>query len=425
LRCLPSKPPLIEGRREWRLFFLGVLALFLLSLGWRYGEYRRFVGHKRLFVEADVLLHYTKTKGTRRYDVLKLQNGRLTFYTTTRRPLSNDLRGRRVRLVLFPSRLGFWDYLATPYLPSKVLRILPKRSVRMALYEKIARQHRHPWMREFYGALFLALPLSKALRERVTLLGVNHLLALSGFHMGVLWALIYGTLGLVYRPLQSRFFPWRSRLADVGSVTLVWLGVYVWLTGVPPSLLRAYTMVAIGWLALLWGVEIFSFSFLLLCVLLLTALFPGLLLSVGFWLSVTGVFLIYLFLQWSKGWPGWAVFVGLNLWIYVTMVPVVHTLFPTFTLYQTLSPLLSLLFIPFYPLSALLHIVGAGGWADGWLSALLRLPEGGRVTMTGVPVSFLGGYALLALAAIRYRLAFYALGLVALCVLLWLVEQVA
>ena len=420
-----SKPALIEGGREWTIFLAAAFVLFLLSLGWRYVEYHRFVSHKKLFFDADVLLHYTKTKKGRTYDVLKLQSDNLTFYTTIRKPLKESLRGRRIRVVAFPSRAGFVDYLTTPYLPSHLIGTLPGRSLRMRLYERIAAQHETPRMRELYGALFLALPISKALREEVSRLGINHLLALSGFHMGLLWTILYGLLSLLYRPLQNRFFPWRHRLLDVGAVTLLALGGYLFLTGLPPSLLRAYAMVAVGWLALLRGIELLSFSFLAVCATILAALFPGLLLSLGFWLSVAGVFFIYLFLAWTQGWPAWAVFAGLNVWVYLAMLPAVHAFFPLFTPWQLLSPLLTALFSLFYPLAMGLHAIGLGGVMDEGVSALLRLPGDGIGVQVGTPLWLLLLYFGLALAAPRFRVARYLQTGFALFFLLYLVEQVA
>ena len=49
---------------------------------------------------------------------------------------------------------------------------------------------------------FFATPLAKEVREKISLFGVSHLVALSGFHLGILWALVYGGLLLLYRPLQ-------------------------------------------------------------------------------------------------------------------------------------------------------------------------------------------------------------------------------
>ncbi|WP_353661888.1 ComEC/Rec2 family competence protein [Hydrogenimonas sp. SS33] len=421
-----SKPLLIEGRREWLLFFAAAFTLFLLSLSRQYLQYRTLVSQKKRAVEAEVLVQYAKTKKGRAYQVLKLHSDALgkDFFTTSKEPLKN-LRGRRVALLLFPKKVGFVDFLRTPFIPAYILRVLPGQSLRFRLYDHIAAQHPERWMQELYGALFLALPVSKDLRQAVTKLGANHLLALSGFHMGVLWFILYGGLSLLYRPLQNRFFPWRHRLLDVGAVTVGVLGGYLLLTGMPPSLLRAYAMVVTGWLALLFGIELLSFSFLAVCAVALVALIPSLLFSIGFWLSVWGVFSIYQFLRWTEGWPAWVVFLGLNLWVWLAMLPVVHTLFGTFAPSQLFSPLLTLLFTLFYPVAMALNLLGAGGLMDGMVMELLRY--GAQVPAVTVTLPrWVGGlFVLLALFAVRFRVALYLQMGVMLLFLLYLVEKVA
>ncbi len=419
-----SEPPLIEGRREWSIFLLGAFFVFALSLGWRYYEYSRFVSESKRFVDADVLIQYTKSKNGREYEVLKLRTiDGLTFYTTSKEPIK-DLSGRNISILYFPKRVTFADYLSIPFLPSAIVRVNHERSARMELFEKIKEIHPHPWIQELYGALFLALPISKELRERVTLLGASHLLALSGFHMGLLWFIIYGLLSLFYRPLQRRFFPWRHRLLDVGAVTILLLGAYLLFTDAPPSLLRAFAMVLTGWLALLLGVKLLSFSFLALCVVMLVAFLPGLLLSVGFWFSVAGVFFIYQFLELAKEWPGWVVFLFLNLWVYLAMLPVVHSIFGTFSIYQLLSIPLTILFSLFYPLSILLHIAGLGDLLDPFMLELLRLPEDAKGIERFTPLWGLILYLALCFAAVRYRVALYLQSGFMLLFFLFLVEQV-
>lgn len=420
-----SKPSLIEGRREWLIFFVLAATILVSTLSWQFYRYTQFVSQKKIYTRADVLMQYTKRKGSREYEVLKLEteDGR-TLYTTSREALKN-LRGRNVSLLLFPRKVSFADYLSIPYVPSAILRVNAERSMRMQIYETIAAQHRNAWMQELFGALFLALPISKKLREKVTLLGVNHLLALSGFHMGLLWLILYGMASLVYKPLQQRFFPWRHRLLDVGAVTVALLGLYLLFTGIPPSLLRAYAMVLVGWLALLLGIELLSFTFLGICVVMLAALFPALILSIGFWLSVSGVFFIYLFLQWTQSWPKWAIFLTLNLWVYLAMLPVVHLFFGTFTLYQWVSPLLTILFTLFYPLAIVLHIFGVGGVIDPIVITLLQWPQAGLAADIATPVWFFVLFLLFSLAAVRWRRALYVQAGLMLLFFVYLVQQVA
>ncbi len=420
-----SDPPLIEGRREWGIFLLGAFIVFLLSLGWRYYEFKEFVSESKRFADADVLIQYTKSKNGREYEVLKLRTkDGLTFYTTSKEPIKN-LAGRNLSILFFPKKVTFADYLSVPFLPSVIIRVNHERSARMEVFEKIKSLHSHPWMQELYGALFLALPISKELREPVSMLGVNHLLALSGFHMGFLWIIVYGTLSLLYKPLQQRFFPWRHRLLDAGALTILLLGAYLLFTGAPPSLLRAFVMVVIGWLALIMGVELLSYSFLVFCVVLLTALFPGLLLSVGFWFSVAGVFFIYQFLNLSKGWPKWAVFLLLNFWVYLAMLPIVHSIFGLFSLYQLLSVPLTIIFSLFYPLSMLFHIAGFADLLDPLLIDLLQIPSSGHTVEYLLPLWGLALFLAISIAAVRFRVALYLQSGFMLLFFLLLVEQVA
>jgi competence protein ComEC len=168
-------------------------------------------------------------------------------------------------------------------------------------------------------------------------------------------------------------------------------------------------MLLFGWGALLLGIEVFRFAFLLVVGTVLIVLFPGLALSWGFWLSMGGVYVIFLLLKYGPVRESlWTRLLLLPVGIYWLMVPVGHTLFGTVNLWQNLSPLLSVLFIPFYPLAMLLHLLGQGALLDPVLAWLWRLPGENMVSKT-LPLWFLGLYMLVALAAVRWRRAFYLL----------------
>ncbi len=55
------------------------------------------------------------------------------------------------------------------------------------------------------------------------------------------------------------------------------------------------------------------------------------------------------------------------------MIPIVHFIFYKFTFLQLLSPLLSLIFIFFYPLELFLHLIGQGDLFDFWLIKLFDI----------------------------------------------------
>jgi len=164
----------------------------------------------------------------------------------------------------------------------------------------------------------------------------------------------------------------------------------------------------VGWMVLLLGMELLSFTFLASVFLLLVVLFPSLLVSLSFWLSVAGVFYIFLLLYYAKIFNKWMMtLVIIPLGIFVLMLPVVHSIFPMTNAYQLLSPLLSLLFIVFYPLSMVLHILDLGGLFDTQLIYLFHLPaEGGEHLL---PLWVVFGYIVLSIGAIWEKKLFYTI----------------
>jgi len=158
----------------------------------------------------------------------------------------------------------------------------------------------------------------------------------------------------------------------------------------------------------LLGMELLSFTFLTTIIFALMALFPSLLVSLSFWLSVSGVFYIFLLLQYTKTSNKWMItLIFIPVGIFLLMLPIVHSIFGVTSPYQLLSLLLSLLFIPFYPLVMVLHLLGIGGSLDSVLLTLFSLPKESVENL--LPVWVTGIYVLLSIAAIWSRKLFYVL----------------
>jgi competence protein ComEC len=402
-----EKPKLFPEKQTFIWFVAILLLLIVIRLAFHYHAYKEFIAKPFYYTTATVITSYEKTKKNKRYKVLKLKSDEgFTFYTTTHR--KENFNHKHLRLQIFPNEsIGFKDYLGTFYVKSKIKY---QEKIPITFKDKalnyVAMQHENSALVTFYNALFFATPLEKALREKIALLGVSHLVALSGFHLGILWGLVYGLLLLLYRPLQQKYFPYRHALFDVGMVAMCILGFYVWFVDFPPSLVRSFAMVLVGWGVLLLGMELLSFSFLVSVFLLLTLLFPSLLVSLSFWLSVAGVFYIFLLLQYTKTWNKWSITLGvIPIGIFILMLPVVHTIFGVTSVYQLMSPILSLLFVFFYPLVMLLHILGLGGIFDTYLLWLFSLPMDSVVSM--IPSWLTLGYLGLSIIAIWYRKVFY------------------
>jgi len=372
-----SKPKLFPTRKGF-VFVIGALFLLLsLRLFFSYVEYKVFISKPFYYTYVTVLSAYEKQKNNRRYQVLKVKSDEgFIFYTTSHQ--KKNLNFHRLRLQIFPNdKIRFIDYLGTFYTDSHIKKQerLPI-STKEKLLNQIEKQHNTATMTDFYQAIFFATRIEKSLRESIALLGVSHLVALSGFHLGILWGLVYGLLNLLYRPIQQKFFPYRYALLDIGIVAMAILGFYVWFVDFPPSLLRSYTMVFVGWVVLLLGIELLSFTFLSTIIAMLLVLAPSLLISLSFWFSVAGVFYIFLILYYSQNFPNYLIsFIFIPFGIFMLMLPIVHSVFFVTSYYQLLSPILSLVFILFYPLVMLLHLLGLGGILDSVLLGLFTLPS--------------------------------------------------
>jgi len=404
-----GKPELFSGKKDFVFFLVFCVLLLFIRLSFLYVSYQAFISKPFYYTTATVLSAYEKSKHHKQYTVLKLHSDEgLTFYTTSHR--KENFNHTRLRLQIFPnSSISFIDYLGTFYVKSKIKdKALLDPSLKDSFVEKVASQHKNAALASFYNAIFFATPLDKQLREKIALLGVSHLVALSGFHISILWALVYGLLLLLYRPLQQKYFPYRHALFDVGLLAMILLGLYVWFVGFPPSLLRSYAMVLFGWMALVLGIELLSFTFLGTVLALLVVLLPSLLVSLSFGLSVAGVFYIYLLLQYTKKWKTWVLtLLVIPVGIFVLMLPIVHETFAVTSPCQLASPILSLLFIVFYPLVMFLHLLGMGDSFDSLLLALFSLPQ--TSTEHFVPLWLMLGYVGLSLMAIRSAGAFYFL----------------
>ena len=402
-----QKPELFSSSKEFVWFSSFLVLLLLVHLAFKYYTYQTFISKPFYYTYAKVITSYEKSKEGRRYQVLKLrgEDGSV-FYTTTHR--KEGFSNKILRLQMFPNKgISFKDYLGTYYVKSRIKKVqnLPG-TFKNTLLQKVASQHQNSALQSFYNAVFFATPIEKALRKKISMLGVSHLVALSGFHLGILWGLVYGLLLLVYRPIQQKFFPYRHALFDVGFVAMIFLGAYLWFVDFPPSLVRSYAMVLVGWLVLLAGMELLSFTFLVTIILILVVPFPNLLVSLSFWLSVAGVFYIFLLLQYTKTCNKWVIsLLFIPFGIFILMLPIVHTLFGVTTHYQLLSPLLSLLFIPFYPVAMLLHLLGMGDLFDAELIWLFSIPQDSQEKF--LPLWAMFGYVALSFGAIWQRKLFY------------------
>ena len=416
------KPSLLVGR-EYLYFFLLLLSLLTLSLSIEFYHYAQLTKFDDAVIEVDVLKHYTKSSKGKRYEVLKLRTeDGAKFYITSKSPLK-ELVGYKTKVWVKTKYIGFLEYLKGFATKGGIITVSRSKAVTFKLGDTLKTIHKDPEISQVYGALFFALPLSASLQDRFSILGVSHLLAISGFHLGVLSFILFTLLSLPYTQLQKYFFPYRHRNRDLFLLVALVLGTYLLFLGDVASLLRAYAMLLVGYILHDRGMKIISMQTLFVTLVLLLSLWPRLFFLMGFWLSVSGVYFIFLYLRYFSELSKYISFIAVPVWVYLMMTPIALVLFGNYSLYHPLSILWSILFTLFYPLVLFLHLLGYGDTLDGLLHFFLTNElHGEHFTFS---LFWLIPYGLLALGALSTKRVLYLLLLVAFGISVAAVYQVA
>ncbi len=416
------KPPLLAGR-EYVYFFLLASTLLLMSLSIEFLYYTKLTRFDDAVIDVEVLKHYEKNEEGKRYGVLKLRTEEgATFYITSKTPLK-DLSGYKSTVWILTRYITFYDYIRGFATKGNLITVSRSKRLTSQMGDILQTMHQNQETAQVYGALFFALPLSHTLQERFSYLGVSHLLAISGFHLGVLSFILFLLFRRPYMQLQQRYFPYRHRNRDLFFLVAVVLGIYLLVLGEVASLLRAYVMMIIGYFLYDRGMKIVSMQTLFITGVLLVSLWPRLFFSLGFWLSIGGVYFIFLYLRYFGEQAKYISFLAVPVWVYLLMTPVALGIFGNYSLYHPLSIVWSMLFTLFYPLALLLHLVGYGSLLDGILDFFLLHELGGK--HISASILWLVPYGLIALAAQFNRHILYLLLVVAFGVSVAAVYQVA
>ncbi|WQT54733.1 ComEC/Rec2 family competence protein [Helicobacter pylori] len=386
----------------WCGVFLSLLLAINLYL--EYLNYQKLDFSKPTSLRAQILLQYPKTKDQKTYFVLKLQSKGMIFYTTIKEPLKN-LQYRHAQFFGKIKSCSFLESLRSCFFQTYSFSLTRKHNFKSHARHFIDSVHSNALVGNLYRALFIGDSLNKDLRDRANALGINHLLAISGFHLGILSMSMYFLFSLFYTPLQKRYFPYRNAFYDIGVLVWVFLLGYLLLLDFLPSFFRAFLMGLLGFLACFFGVRLLSFKLLILACCIAIALLPKLLFSVGFLLSVCGVWYIFLFLKHTQIFFKNSSFlmrsfqaIALSALVFLNMLIIAHAFFPMFSPYQLFSIPLGLIFIVFFPLSLFLHAVGLGSLLDHFLSMPLTIPT----ISVPSPLWLLGAHLFLTILSARF-----------------------
>ncbi|UOS28473.1 ComEC/Rec2 family competence protein [Helicobacter pylori] len=395
---------LLTTPKEYLLCGVILSLLLALNLYLEYLNYQKLDFSKPTSLNAQILLQYPKTKDQKTYFVLKLQSKGMIVYTTIKEPLKN-LQYRYAQFFGKIKPCSFLESLKSCFFQTYSFSLTRKQDFKSHVRHFIDSTHSSALVGNLYRALFIGDSLNKDLRDRANALGINHLLAISGFHLGILSASVYFLFSLFYTPLQKRYFPYRNAFYDIGVLVWVFLLGYLLLLDFLPSFFRAFLMGLLGFLACFFGVRLLSFKLLILACCIAIALLPKLLFSVGFLLSVCGVWYIFLFLKHTQAFFKNSSFlarsfqvISLSVLVFLNMLIIAHAFFPMFSPYQLFSIPLGLIFIVFFPLSLFLHAVGLGSLLDSILNMPLTIPT----IFVFSPLWLLGAHLFLTILSTRF-----------------------
>lgn len=357
---------IIKSKQIVTIFILFFALLINILL--EYGKYLEFIDEEVFETKVEVLNIYQKDD----FDILKLKSSNFEFFTNM--PKNEEIKRFDLLNILIVSRnIDFIDYLKGFYTKTIYFDELQKeQTFKDKIIKNIENNHQDEKIIELFNALFLAVPVSKELRDVITAYGIAHVVALSGFHLVVLSFVIYWILYFPYKFFQDRYFPYRNRKLDILLITIAILFYYLILTDIVPSLLRAFVMFCLGIYLLRSNIKILSYMTLFYTFLIVIAFYPKYIFSIGFWFSIFAVFYIYLFIQYFKNYNKWLLFIFFNIWMFLIFNPIVHYYFPQTSYEQFYSIPITIFFNFFYPAEIFAHIFGFSNYFDEYLKIFIE-----------------------------------------------------
>jgi len=387
------------------LAILFLLFLFLLNISIEYSKYLDFIDEEIYETKVEVLNTYEKST----YIILRLKSSNFDFFANIDK--SEDIKKSDVlNMAIISLNISFLDYLKGFYTTIIYFDKLEKTPKFIdKIIEKINSNHEDEMIKELFQTLFLGTSISKELRNICTNYGISHVIALSGFHLAVLSFTIYWVLYFPYSFFHQRYFSYRNKKFDLILISIFFLFYYLILTDIIPSLLRAFVMLILTIYLLRSNIKIVSFMTLLFTFLIVIALFPKFLFSLGFWFSIIAVFYIFLFIQYFKNLNKYFQILFFNVWMFLVFNPIVHFYFPQTTYEQFLSIIINILFAIFYVFEIVAHIFGFAIYFDGFIKDFLSYKM--NVFSAETPFYFLLIYTICSIASVFNKKIFLILNI--------------
>jgi len=381
--------------------------IFLINLSIEYNKYLELIDEEIYETKVEVLNIYEKPTN----NILRLKAQNFDFFVNIDKSESEDVKkSDMLSMAIISFDVSFLDYLKGFY--AKIIyfdKIEKTPKFIDKIIEKINSNHEDEMIKELFQTLFLGTTISRELRDICTNYGISHVIALSGFHLAVLSFTIYWILYFPYSFFHQRFFSYRNKKYDLILISLVILFYYLILTDIIPSLLRAFVMLVLTIYFLRSNIKIVSYSNLFFTFLIVIALFPKFLFSLGFWFSIIAVFYIFLFIQYFKNLNKYFQIIFFDFWMFLVFNPIVHFYFPQTTYEQFLSIIINILFAIFYVFEIIAHIFGFAIYFDGFIKDFLSYKM--NVFSVETPFYFLLIYMIFSLASVFNKKVFICLNI--------------
>uniref|UniRef100_A0AB33J5J9 ComEC family competence protein n=1 Tax=Prevotella sp. GTC17254 TaxID=3236794 RepID=A0AB33J5J9_9BACT len=177
-------------------------------------------------------------------------------------------------------------YVATAFVPMRLLRTLPGhggggfKDMLLRWRQLLTARYAASGMEQDALAVVAAMTLgdksmlSRQLKDDYSVAGTSHILALSGLHLSIIFMVLTLLFG-------------RSLIGRLSALVAIWM--YAMLVGLPPSVVRAATMMTLYSLATLLHRSHISLNTLALAAIIMLAANPLCLWDVGFQLSFCAV----------------------------------------------------------------------------------------------------------------------------------------